>query len=221
MKWAIFSDVHGNLPALETFLEKVRASVDRYVCLGDVVNYGPWNDECLLRILDLPRVILLRGNHEDLFLKPELCRHELPLVREFFKCSYAHFTRRDLIENLPEETCLGPYRCRHALPGLKLYPNTQVDIKGQYILGHNHWQFRIQRDGTDIVSVGSIGQNRADAACIQYAVYDDETGGFSMYSESYPVNTFIETLRAYGYSAPCIDYYRRKIGAASSMRASQ
>src|SRR6266568_7168235 len=69
---AVFGDVHANLPALETFLGQVEGHVDAYLCLGDVVNYGPWNDECLERITALPEVTLLEGNHERLFLDPVL-----------------------------------------------------------------------------------------------------------------------------------------------------
>src|ERR1039458_6931233 len=65
---ALFSDVHGNLPALELFLSKMEGVADRFICLGDVVDYGPWNDECLERIAQLPNVSMPEGNHERLFL---------------------------------------------------------------------------------------------------------------------------------------------------------
>jgi predicted phosphodiesterase len=65
---AILSDVHGNLPALEKFLKSTKYIADTYICLGDVVNYGPWNDECLEFVHSLPGVVLLEGNHERLFL---------------------------------------------------------------------------------------------------------------------------------------------------------
>ena len=39
---AVFSDVHGNLTALQAVLADVRAhAVDRVYCLGDLVGYGP------------------------------------------------------------------------------------------------------------------------------------------------------------------------------------
>ena len=59
---AVFSDVHGNLPALEVFVKSTRGQVDMYVCLGDVVDYGPWNDECLEMTMGLPNIVLLEGN---------------------------------------------------------------------------------------------------------------------------------------------------------------
>ena len=67
MRYAVFSDVHANLPALERFVDQTRAEVDAYICLGDVVNYGPWNDECLDLVISLPGIVYIEGNHERLF----------------------------------------------------------------------------------------------------------------------------------------------------------
>ncbi|MFM9065836.1 MAG: metallophosphoesterase family protein, partial [Planctomycetota bacterium] len=48
MKLAIISDIHGNLEALEAVLADIAAqAVERIVCLGDVIGYGPNPRECL------------------------------------------------------------------------------------------------------------------------------------------------------------------------------
>ena len=60
MRLAILSDIHGNLPALEAVAVRLR-DVEQVVCLGDVVNYGPWNDECLELLRTLPRLVLLEA----------------------------------------------------------------------------------------------------------------------------------------------------------------
>jgi diadenosine tetraphosphatase ApaH/serine/threonine PP2A family protein phosphatase len=65
LKTAIFSDVHGNLEALEAVLEHAsRESVGRWVCLGDVVGYGADPDECVSKVRGLPNVVCLKGNHD-------------------------------------------------------------------------------------------------------------------------------------------------------------
>jgi len=44
--FAVFSDVHGNLPALEAVLADVeRRDVPATLCLGDLVGYGPFPNE--------------------------------------------------------------------------------------------------------------------------------------------------------------------------------
>ncbi len=65
MRLAVFSDIHGNLEALEAFIHDAAGRrVDRYVCLGDVVGYGASPGQCLERLSSLPRLHLLLGNHD-------------------------------------------------------------------------------------------------------------------------------------------------------------
>src|SRR5688572_26532849 len=65
MRIAIFSDVHGNIEALEKILAafKEEGAIDRYVCLGDIVGYGADPEACCTRIRELVSVCLL-GNHD-------------------------------------------------------------------------------------------------------------------------------------------------------------
>lgn len=65
MRLAVFSDIHGNLEALDAFLEHVaNQEVHGYVCLGDVVGYGASPVQCLERIENLSHLRLILGNHE-------------------------------------------------------------------------------------------------------------------------------------------------------------
>ena len=48
MRFAIFSDVHANLEALEAVLEDARErKCTHFVCLGDVVGYNANPHECV------------------------------------------------------------------------------------------------------------------------------------------------------------------------------
>ena len=61
---AIFSDVHGNLEALQTVLAKIaEANVDRVICLGDVVGYGADPNDCLQGVREVADFVLA-GNHD-------------------------------------------------------------------------------------------------------------------------------------------------------------
>ena len=65
MKYAIISDIHGNLEALEAVLEVCRMEkVDQYVCLGDVVGYNANPKECLDIVRALPELTIVKGNHD-------------------------------------------------------------------------------------------------------------------------------------------------------------
>lgn len=64
MRVGILSDVHGNLPALERMLDALGdEGVDAYACLGDLVGYGPWPNECVERLAALSAVTVA-GNHD-------------------------------------------------------------------------------------------------------------------------------------------------------------
>lgn len=64
MRIAIFSDIHGNLAALERVLEHYGGlQIDQYVCLGDVVGYGPDPQQCCELVRPLVSHCIL-GNHD-------------------------------------------------------------------------------------------------------------------------------------------------------------
>lgn len=62
---ALFSDVHGNLSALDAVLADIRASdVDEVLCLGDLVGYGPDPAEVVARIRELG-IPTIQGNYDE------------------------------------------------------------------------------------------------------------------------------------------------------------
>jgi diadenosine tetraphosphatase ApaH/serine/threonine PP2A family protein phosphatase len=63
MRYAVLSDIHGNLEALRAVLAACEAEVDGLLCLGDVVGYGADPDACLELIAERGTV-LVAGNHE-------------------------------------------------------------------------------------------------------------------------------------------------------------
>lgn len=65
MRMAIFSDIHGNQPALEAVLTDIALrDVDAVYCLGDLVGYGPFPNEVIAHMESsaIPTVI---GNYDD------------------------------------------------------------------------------------------------------------------------------------------------------------
>ncbi len=210
MKIAIFSDVHGNLIALESFVRATQGHVDAYVCLGDVVNYGPWSDECLDIIRQLPNITLLEGNHERLFLGTENIYRELPLVQDFYRHSQQFFLRRDLAEGLPRRMHLGIFECVHTIGGQSIYRDIPIEIEYNYIVGHTHHQFQINRFGYLLISPGSVGQNRKWINMADYSILDTRSGVINMHSIPYDADRFLSELRLRDYPEQCIEYYAGK-----------
>ena len=68
MKYAVISDIHGNLEALETVPSDAEAQrVDGYILLGDYCLSNPEPDACVTRIRNLPNAHVIRGNEERYF----------------------------------------------------------------------------------------------------------------------------------------------------------
>jgi len=68
MRYAIFSDIHANLEALEAVLAKIdeiakEEPIDQIWFLGDLVGYGPDPNECILTLRARTDVIIA-GNHD-------------------------------------------------------------------------------------------------------------------------------------------------------------
>jgi diadenosine tetraphosphatase ApaH/serine/threonine PP2A family protein phosphatase len=68
MRYAIFTDVHANLEALEAVLAKIdelaqEEPIDKIWFLGDLVGYGPNPNECIRRLRECTDIIIA-GNHD-------------------------------------------------------------------------------------------------------------------------------------------------------------
>jgi predicted phosphodiesterase len=66
-EYAFISDIHGNLPALEAVLVHIfydlKIPEEHVICLGDVVGYNPWVNECCDRLRE-NNIKTLKGNHD-------------------------------------------------------------------------------------------------------------------------------------------------------------
>lgn len=66
MKYAVLSDIHANLEALQAVLKKCASlAIDRYVCLGDIVGYGADPAACIDAVRELRPLAVVKGNHDE------------------------------------------------------------------------------------------------------------------------------------------------------------
>ena len=64
MRYAVISDIHGNVEALHAVLNDIKGrSVDIIVCLGDIVGYYPDPEQCIELIRDNVHYCVA-GNHD-------------------------------------------------------------------------------------------------------------------------------------------------------------
>lgn len=64
MRYGVISDIHGNLHALRAAVAHLEAlGVERWLCAGDIVGYGPHPNECIDLLGDL-EAVCVAGNHD-------------------------------------------------------------------------------------------------------------------------------------------------------------
>jgi predicted phosphodiesterase len=63
MKYAIVSDIHANLEALEAVLADAQPVADSIICLGDIVGYNANPQECLDLVQGVCSLVIA-GNHD-------------------------------------------------------------------------------------------------------------------------------------------------------------
>src|ERR671922_1562370 len=68
MRYAVFTDIHANLEALEAVLAKIdelaqEKPIEQIWFLGALVGYGPDPNECIVKLRERTDVIIA-GNHD-------------------------------------------------------------------------------------------------------------------------------------------------------------
>lgn len=65
MRVVTFSDIHANIHALDAVLANLaQHKADHVVCLGDLVGYGAFPNEVILRLRELG-IPTIQGNYDD------------------------------------------------------------------------------------------------------------------------------------------------------------
>jgi len=106
MKYAIISDIHGNLPALTAVLADAKAlGADMYLLLGDYTTCFPWGNEVADILRKLSPAVAVRGNGEGGII--DYVNHRFEFSNEQFKPAYWDYrslTRENLayLTALPE-----------------------------------------------------------------------------------------------------------------------
>jgi predicted phosphodiesterase len=182
MRWAVVSDIHGNLPALEAVLAEInREGITRIVNLGDIVSGPLWPAETADRLLALAWPTI-RGNHERQLLT-------LPPGRmspaDAFAAARLGDEHRAWLAALPATLDLGDgVWCCHGTPAsdLQYFLETVTPDLGRdgspgvraaradevrarlgaitaplVLCGHTHMPRLVQCGGSLIVNPGSVG----------------------------------------------------------------
>jgi predicted phosphodiesterase len=181
VRYALISDIHANLPALDAVLADVaaRPDVDTTYHLGDLVGYAPWPDETVAR-LRTSGIAGVAGNYDSTVAthaKHCGCRYEDPRQEELSHLSYAwtlahtSATSKAFLGGLPFRIDLRPLGGHASGPTVTLIHGNQV-LNTVYV----------HADRTDdfLAKMGAaVGAKSGDAVCFghTHVPWHREVGG--------------------------------------------
>jgi len=188
---AIISDIHGNLPALQTVLEDIRArSVDALYCLGDLVGKGPQGDA----VIDLCRETcdgVVKGNWDEVIAHPsdfldaqwhqgQLGEERLNYLRDLpHTINLTMSGKRTRLYHASEKSVFT--RVLIDVPNerrLAMFSNTEFtgfDMSEPDVVGYGdiHAAYVLPLSGKTLFNVGSVG-NPLDEPLASYALLEGE-----------------------------------------------
>ncbi|MEW6144746.1 MAG: metallophosphoesterase family protein [Thermodesulfobacteriota bacterium] len=215
MRYAIISDIHANLEALQAVLREIDwCSADRIICLGDIVGYGASPNECVETIMSL-NITSLIGNHDKAACGLAEPVGFNPAARQAALWTRMELTgeNKDYLKSLPDEDEVDGFMIVHGAPSdpdkyiLSTYDAApEFPLMGKMSLcffGHTHVScvftfadgvVRFSRDDrlqlrsgwSYLVNPGSVGQPRDRDPRASFLIYD-ERGGAEFRRVGYPV----------------------------------
>lgn len=222
-KIAIFSDIHGNLQALESIIKDIKEKrIDNVYCLGDVIGIGPNPKECLDLIIN-NNIKMVLGNHELYFLKgtdidnsvenDEKAHHEwirnqlnktheeylktCPLIItekiEKYTVCFEHFIIKD------NSNDIYPFEDLSIINNIKdtLIKSLNRDIT---FIGHEHNSFEMNINNKRIIDVGSSGCTKDDNTFYTLLTFDNDIIKIEKIKLKYNRKVFEDTFNNISYS---------------------
>ncbi|MBN2908940.1 metallophosphoesterase family protein [Polycladomyces sp. WAk] len=225
MRIALFSDVHGNVTALQAVLRELRerGPFDAVVCAGDMVLMGPSPEE-VVDLLRAEGVKMVRGNCDDMvsgLLPIETEAGSDPVRLERFRV-HVKWTRErlgeerlDFLRSLPVTRTFDPAPGQsllvcHASPSFTNQPLPRPDLLrtegAKYygdtearVIAVGHWhQPSLTLLGERIVlnvSSVSIPMDGRPIACFTIAEWRDGIWSFEQYRVDYDIAPEIHRIR--------------------------
>ena len=235
-KYAILSDIHGNLFALEEIINDFK-DIDSIILLGDLIDYGMQSNEVVQYIKDkLSSKIICNiwGNHENAILTDDYNHFSSKRGVESAKFTNSQLTddsrnylNNELIHEGKYEFDINKMRVLAIHGSLTDYYWKAIfpdNLNGDYsdydivLSAHSHYPHVFQKfyevDNPEMrnkksvlfINPGSVGQPRNHNPNAQYAVLDSESMAVELKSIKYPKDKAMEL-----FDGSVDDFYRKRL----------
>jgi predicted phosphodiesterase len=192
MRIVLFSDIHGNLVALEAVLADIRrrAAPDALFVAGDLVLFGPRPAEALALLRSLDGARFVKGNTDQYLIDYIEDEQEVTFARRHLSEDAIAFVRdlpfEQRLEVAPGHELLVVHANPRDLEG-QIRPDSSDEMLRPMLLGetaeivafgHYHVPFVRRLDNWTLVDVASVGMPRDGDQRAVYAVLDWQQGAW-------------------------------------------
>jgi predicted phosphodiesterase len=161
MKFAVLSDIHGNLEALEAVLEEIQClDLDAVISLGDNIGYGP-DSQAVVDLIRDREIESVLGNHEMALKRKSALAWFNPMAKQALAIARSQLSdaAMDWIERLPPVIIREGLRFVHGVPPAAMFlylfqvPENKLiqkliqSVESVCFVGHTHDLGIISWDG--------------------------------------------------------------------------
>lgn len=220
MKIGIITDIHNNFIALKAVVERLQQlECDKIICCGDIIGIGPYPEETVQYMIQIPDLIAVRGNHERYLLDKMSSNMEIGEMNHHkWEHSLLSAESVDFLRKLPYRVdvecdgynlsimhyCMdydGHYINYKANPSKEDLKNMFADIKSDIVIyGHNHNR-NICKEDKLYINVGSLGCPSWDKNLARAGILKIEKGNVEVepIDVEYDVNDVIKVIDEINY----------------------
>lgn len=204
MKIGMISDIHSNYEALKAVVNDSISKVEGYVCLGDILGYGPEPNETIRLLSKLNLVGIVLGNHDIAILEHDYSkfRTEHGIVAIKWTSNQLSNDSLKFLSNIRRKNIFNTFEFeiyhggpedeywQYIFPSSSKVKLEQIYNKRKYdfmFVGHSHLQFLFKYKDLFIINPGSVGQPRNGVSNAQYAIFDTDTRITEFFNVDYDV----------------------------------
>ncbi|MBL7068963.1 MAG: metallophosphoesterase family protein [Candidatus Omnitrophica bacterium] len=228
MKYAIFSDIHGNLEAYQAVLDLLKKEENlKYYCVGDIVGYGADPSACI-EITKSLNPTIVGGNHDwaaagltsTEYFNPYAQKAVLWTAsvlteeeKDWLRSLRLTYEERDMM--LVHGTLMEPASFKYVFDLNTAYSMMSLMKTQVGFIGHSHTpavftldkdkiqyatnpRFEVQEGKRYLVNVGSVGQPRDGDRRAAFCIWDKRAGVMEIRRVEYDIGKAQEKILGAG-----------------------
>ena len=194
MKIAVISDIHGNIYALMKTLEDIdEQKVDKVICLGDLVGYGPHPNE-VVALIKRREIPCIKGNYDASVVDGDYTYIRNTTINSFalpWACDEVRVANKYFLDSLPTSlkynfngvnllfthgspNAINEYLLEDSDNTIKVMSDYDGDV---LVCAHTHIPCAKKYGDKLLINVGSVGKPKIGKPNPTYAIIDIEENG--------------------------------------------